>query len=487
MEKLKYGLAVMAVGTIVSSANAQDYSAQIDALQNELLKMKQEMSKGNKGKAYFEKGKGLRIKSTDGKYKFQIKGRIMYDIGGLLDYEGTLADGTTGKITEAGLGSEFRRLRFSLKGEVGNGWGFAFQPDFAEGSDDNSDRTVVFKDALIYKKIKGIGKLTFGNQKAAAGLYENTSSNNLIFMERPMHNETMNFGHRAGIGYDTSGAFGKRFHLKATLFHGMESAIEQNISDGDGGSTNTAQNNESFGGSVATQYQIYKSKDANIFGQGASALVGFHFGALDLSNTDDDTSGDFSASGRYDTNSARANGLHTLVDKPVDLGDELNLKYHHFFGPQYSLILGQLFSQAEYQVGKYQYSAPLGLTNGIKQAEEDFDYHGGSISVAYAFSGKFKHSGKKGALGGLKCKRHCFMPKYQYEWIDQTDHDSNLTGTGNRNGGSGEAHTFGFNHYFNSNVRLMAEYTYGDYGSDNSNGMRESEISSIQARLHLKF
>ena len=79
---------------------------------------------------------------------------------------------------------------------------------------------------------------------------------------------------------------------------------------------------------------------------------------------------------------------------------------------------------------------------------------------------------EKGALGGLKCKRHCFMPKYQYEFIDQTDHDTNPTGTGNRNGGSGQAHTFGFNHYFNSNVRLMAEYTHGDYASNNDNGMK---------------
>ena len=55
------------------------------------------------------------------------------------------------------------------------------------------------------------------------------------------------------------------------------------------------------------------------------------------------------------------------------------------------------------------------------------------------------------------------------------------------NGGSGQAHTFGFNHYFNSNVRLMAEYAYGDYGSNNDNGMRESTISTLQARLHLKY
>ena len=228
MKKLYSGIAIMAMSGLISNAKAQDVGAQIDALQNEILKMKEQMSKGDKGKAYFEKGKGLRIKSTDGKYKFQIKGRIMYDVGGLLDYDGTLADGTTGKITEAGLGSEFRRLRFTLKGDIGNGWGFAFQPDFADGGDDLADRTVIFKDALISKSIKGFGKLTFGNQKAAAGLYENTSSNNLIFMERPMHNETMNFGHRAGIGYDTAGAFGSRFHLKATLFHGLEGVLQHN-------------------------------------------------------------------------------------------------------------------------------------------------------------------------------------------------------------------------------------------------------------------
>ena len=28
------------------------------------------------------------------------------------------------------------------------------------------------------------------------------------------------------------------------------------------------------------------------------------------------------------------------------------------------------------------------------------------------------------------------MPKYQYEFIDMTDHDTNINGTGSRNGGS---------------------------------------------------
>ena len=168
--KILTGVAVMTSLAFVNDASSQDYGAQIDALQNELLKVKQQMNSGDKGKAYFEKGKGLRVKSMDGKYKFQIKGRLMYDVGGLLNYETETATDTDAKVAEGGLGSEFRRLRFSIKGEVGNGWGFAFQPDFADGSDDRSDRTVVFKDALIYKKIKGLGKVTFGNQKAAAGL-----------------------------------------------------------------------------------------------------------------------------------------------------------------------------------------------------------------------------------------------------------------------------------------------------------------------------
>ena len=198
MKKILTGISILGISPLITTANAQDYSAQIDTLQNETLKIKQEM-KAEKSKAYFLKGKGLSIKSSDGKYKFELKGRIMYDVGGVLDYENTAANGTTSELQEHGFGSEFRRPRFSIKGEVGDGWGFAFQPDFADGNDDTSNRTVGIKDALIYKKIKGFGKLTLGNQKVAAGLYENTSSNNLIFMERPMHNETMNFGHRGRL------------------------------------------------------------------------------------------------------------------------------------------------------------------------------------------------------------------------------------------------------------------------------------------------
>ena len=129
MKRIFTGIAVMTTVAYVSQANSQDYGAQIDALQNELLKMKQQMNTNDNGKAYFEKGKGLRVKSTDGKYMFQIKGRLMYDVGGLINYE-TKSNATTAGAdvaTNDSIGSEFRRLRFTIKGEVGNGWGFAIK------------------------------------------------------------------------------------------------------------------------------------------------------------------------------------------------------------------------------------------------------------------------------------------------------------------------------------------------------------------------
>ena len=152
MKKYYLSLALMA-GTLFSNANAQDYSAQIDALQNEILKIKQKMAKGSgENKAYFKKGKGLSIKSSDGKYEFKIGGRIMYDLTQLLDYESGIGNMTVHE-TGNGFGAEFRRLRFDIKGKIGNGWSWVITPDFAEGSANSKVRSVVMKDTFIAKSI----------------------------------------------------------------------------------------------------------------------------------------------------------------------------------------------------------------------------------------------------------------------------------------------------------------------------------------------
>ena len=238
MKKFYCGLAASAISLLYSNAHSQDYGAQIDALQNELLKMKQEMNKGTNNKAFFKKGKGLSIESSDGKYSFQIKGRAMYDISHI---DGMTNDSSVGHANKFdSFGAEFRRLRFSIKVGLGDGWSLAFQPDFAETISDDSNtngKGVDVKDAFIKKKIKGIGSFMFGNAKSAGGYWENTSSNSILMMERPMYNEFANLAHRAGLHYDNGGAlFPKGFHVRALLIgYGNEGAWRLEQEDGDGG------------------------------------------------------------------------------------------------------------------------------------------------------------------------------------------------------------------------------------------------------------
>ena len=105
MKKFYCRLAALALSLGYLNANSQDYTAQIDALQNELLKMKQEMNKGTNNKAFFKKGKGLSIESSDGKYSFQIKGRAMYDISHI---DGMTNDSSVGHANKFdSFGAEF--------------------------------------------------------------------------------------------------------------------------------------------------------------------------------------------------------------------------------------------------------------------------------------------------------------------------------------------------------------------------------------------
>ena len=322
MKKFYCGLAASAISLLYSNAHSQDYGAQIDALQNELLKMKQEMNKGTNNKAFFKKGKGLSIESSDGKYSFQIKGRAMYDISHI---DGMTNDSSVGHANKFdSFGAEFRRLRFSIKVGLGDGWSLAFQPDFAETISDDSNtggKGVDVKDALIKKKIKGIGSFMFGNAKSAGGYWENTSSNSILMMERPMYNEFANLAHRAGIHYDTGGAFGKNLHVKISMTYGNEGAWRQEQEDGDGTET-------SWNHSVAAHY-------TQTLGKKHQYLIG---GSYSMERPLNDNARGVSF---------RQQGVHTLGEKIVD-STLSNIISFGYGGPQVIYTNGPLFASAEY-------------------------------------------------------------------------------------------------------------------------------------------
>ena len=464
MKKIFIGSSVFALCAFNSNfVLGQD--AQIDALQNEILKIKSEMAK-EKSKAYFAKGKGPSIKSSDGKYKFELKGRFMYDFSAILG--GNDAIDNPSRADNIGtFGNEFRRARFSIKGTVGDGWGFAFQPDFAETVSDNSNtggKGVDVKDALIYKKIKGFGKLTVGNAKSAGGMWENTSSNSILFMERPMYNEAANLAHRAGIHYDTAGAFGKKnpLHLKATFGVGGEGAWRQEQEDSD-----SVEDRWVIG--IAPHYTLNLGKKHTL-------LVGGHFNYENLSD------------GNARGVEARANGVHTLGEKIQD-GDLANVDNYYWGGPQIMYTNGPLFMAAEYVAVRA--SRVSANVENATDPYDDYEAHGGSIFSHYFFNGgsNVKINNTKGAISGVKCKSPtgCTAAKVMFEYLNFDDDELSESGTR-----GGVVH-IGFNHYFNSNVRLMVDAARGLY--EGGTGMSTDALgtnvthnmTSIQTRLHLKF
>ena len=484
MKKFYAGLAVIGTSAFFSGANAQDYDAQINSLQNELLKIKQEMGSSS-SKAYFKKGKGLSIKSSDGKYEFAIKGRAMFDMAALLggnslaDYSTTGATGcdNCSRADDIGtFGQEFRRLRFSIKVKMADGWALAFQPDFAETVSDNSNtggKGVDVKDAYISKAFKGFGKLYFGNAKSAGGMWENTSSNSILFMERPMYNEAANLAHRAGIHYDSSGAMGP-FHLRVALTAGAEGAWRQENEDSDAVE-------DRWNASGAAHYTWSKMNDywsGLSLGKNHKLMVG---ASWSYENLNDGNARDIEA---------RAQGVHTLGEKIQD-GALANIDNYTYGGPQFGYTNGPLYVAGEWFYATANRISSSAVGDQSSKPYGDYEASGGAVFAHYFLTGgaSVPLSAKKGKIGGVKCKGSfgCTAVKVMYEQWNGAHSELSTAGT------DAKVMHLGINHYFNSNVRLMIDAARGLYingtglNTDSLGSNHEGNLTSVQARLHFKW
>ncbi|MCG2633818.1 MAG: porin [Gammaproteobacteria bacterium] len=128
---------------------------------------------------------GLKAKTADGEFDFQVGGRIMVDATAGLDDDSNINDMNTG--------TEFRRARLFMKGTVYNDWGYKLQLDF-------SDDDLAMKDAYIQYKPMNI---KVGQFKMPFSLEEHTSSKYITFMERGLPN-VFSTGRRVGLGWNTS-------------------------------------------------------------------------------------------------------------------------------------------------------------------------------------------------------------------------------------------------------------------------------------------
>ena len=120
---------------------------------------------------------GVRLETPDKRVSLKIGGRIQADWMWINEDQSVRA-----AIGDQTSGSEFRRTRFYMSGDLFGNLSFKSQFDFAGG-------TTALKDVFVaLKAIPGLGNVKVGHYKEPYSLEELTSSNYMTFVERSLPN-----------------------------------------------------------------------------------------------------------------------------------------------------------------------------------------------------------------------------------------------------------------------------------------------------------
>lgn len=129
--------------------------------------------------------KGAPEIKADGGWSFKPRGRLQFDAG--------LTDAPDSTGIDDGFGSEARRARLGVSGDIPGGFGYKFEVDFA-GND------IAVADALISYEAGDSAEITIGQFNNFQSLEELTSSLHTSFIERAAFTDAFGFERRVGVG-----------------------------------------------------------------------------------------------------------------------------------------------------------------------------------------------------------------------------------------------------------------------------------------------
>lgn len=130
---------------------------------------------------------GFALATPDGNFEFNVRGRILTDLGVISDSD----DSTNIRATE------FRSARLAVEGKAWKNIGYRLVADFAGNE-------VSIEDAYLEYK-SDLGKIRIGHFKSNNSLEEITSLKHITFLERAAFTDAFDFDRHFGIGYITGG------------------------------------------------------------------------------------------------------------------------------------------------------------------------------------------------------------------------------------------------------------------------------------------
>jgi len=360
---------------------------------------------------------GLLIKTEDGRFEGKVGGRIQFD---------TFVPVSDDDLASGGLdsGTAFRRARLTLEGKA-YGWKYKFENDFTGGASGGGFREM-WIGTTVYDQ-----NLRIGQAKPYRGMEELTSSNEILFMERP-------FATASGIYAGNQFAQGLFLDGSANNFTWGVSAYSLHneaevAGDGVGAAgrltyapVNDENNTLHIGGTV--------SKDS------VESAAGTAIGTINRS-----------ASGRAFGRISGGTTIATTNFGRQAYGAELAAKY------------GPIFFQGEYATAEYE-----GVTSAADEQVDTF-----YVSASYLITGETRsYDAKKGVFKSPKPTNSygAWEAKVRYDVMEGEGVDDEINQI-----------IVGANWFVNPNVRFMFEYVTGERVA------ADDEVSVLQARAQFGF
>jgi phosphate-selective porin OprO/OprP len=406
---------------------------------------------------------GFGFESADGKNKIKFKALAQ------IDYRSYVGENNSTNQD----GFDFRRIRPTIEGTLGNKYDFKFTPEFGEAKTASSSSTSGIVDAYVDARFTPYFQVRAGKFKPYVGLERLQSGADIKFIERSFVSNNYLPNRDLGVA-----VHGDLFQDKLTYALGLHNGVA------DGGDTPTSKDvSGDKEWAVRAFTTPFKGSDNLLAGLGFG-IAGTHSNfnasanvAQDATHAADTTKSflpDYKNPGQGTNFFTYATGTYAYGDR-----DRVSPQAYYYYGP-----IGVI---AEYAW------VSQDIKNGTSTANVKND--------AWQIAGSWLITGEEASFKGVKPKRE-FDPdqgnwgawevvaRYQEANIDDKAFDNGTYGDLSKSAKSAKAWGLGLNWYLNQNIKLATNYerTSFDGGAGATGAIQDrADEETLYTRLQLSY